>query len=99
MTQHNNLKTKMTTTQPADVQREWLDHLQRQGKSRHTLRAYRIGLQHFERWYQSTYGDTFGPDRVMPRDVRDWKAYQQTVEQAAPATVNQRLVALTRFFR
>jgi integrase/recombinase XerC len=35
----------------------------------------------------------------MPRDVRDWKAYQQTVEQAAPATVNQRLVALARFFR
>ncbi len=34
----------------------------------------------------------------MPRDVRDWKAYQQAVEEAAPATVNQRLVALTRFF-
>ena len=89
----------MPTTQPADVQQEWLDHLQRQGKSQHTLRAYRSGLQHFARWYQSTYGDAFGPDRVMPRDVRDWKAYQQTVEQAAPATVNQRLVALTRFFR
>jgi integrase/recombinase XerC len=35
----------------------------------------------------------------MPRDVRDWKAYQQTAEKAAPATINQRLVAVTRFFR
>ncbi len=35
----------------------------------------------------------------MPRDVRDWKAYQQTIEKAAPTTINQRLVALTRFFR
>ncbi len=35
----------------------------------------------------------------MPRDVRDWRAHQQAVEKAAPATVNQRLVALTRFFR
>lgn len=89
----------MSTTQPADLQQTWLEHLQQQGKSRHTLRAYGNGLQHFEHWYQSTYGDPFSPERVMPRDVRDWKAYQQTVEQAAPATVNQRLVALTRFFR
>jgi site-specific recombinase XerC len=35
----------------------------------------------------------------MPRDVRDWKAYQQTVEHAAPATINQRLTAITRLFR
>ncbi|MCA9906222.1 MAG: tyrosine-type recombinase/integrase, partial [Anaerolineae bacterium] len=32
------------------------------------------------------------------RDVRDWKSYQQTVEKASPATINQRLVAVTRFF-
>jgi integrase/recombinase XerC len=35
----------------------------------------------------------------MPRDVRDWKAYQQAVEKAAPATINQRLTAITRLFR
>jgi hypothetical protein len=39
------------------------------------------------------------PDEIMPRDVRDWKAYQQTAEQSAPATVNQRLVEVARFFR
>ncbi len=89
----------MTTSTPRDVQQAWLDHLQRQGKSRHTLRAYARGLAHFGRWYEVTYGAPFAPDEVMPRDVRDWKAYQQTVEQVAPATINQRLVALTRFFR
>lgn len=35
----------------------------------------------------------------MPRDVRDWKAYQPAVEETAPATVNQRLTAMTRLFR
>jgi site-specific recombinase XerD len=54
---------------------------------------------HFAHWYQVTYGVTFIPDEVMPRDVRDWKAYQQAVEKAAPATVNQRLTAITRLFR
>ncbi len=89
----------MTTSTPPDVQQSWLAYLHRQGKSRHTLRAYARGLEHFGRWYQVTYGAPFAPAEVMPRDVRDWKAYQQAVEQAAPATINQRLVALTRFFR
>jgi site-specific recombinase XerD len=99
MTQHNNSTIKMSAPIPADTQQDWLDFLQRQGKSRHTLHAYRQGVAHFSRWYQTTYGANFAPHEVMPRDVRDWKAYQQTEEQAAPATVNQRLVALTRFFR
>ncbi len=81
------------------AQQDWLDHLDRQGKSQHTLRAYKRGLQHFDRWYQAAYGTPFAASGVMPRDVRDWKAYQQTTAKAAPATINQRLVALTRFFR
>lgn len=88
----------MRDTTPPDIQHDWLDHLQQQGKSSHTIRAYRRGLDHFARWYAGTYDAPFAPEDVMPRDVRDWKAYQQTVEQAAPATINQRLVALTRFF-
>ncbi len=78
---------------------EWIEHLQQQGKSSHTVSAYRRGLAHFGRWYEGAYGASFQLDEVMPRDVRDWKAYQQTVEKAAPATINQRLVAVTRFFR
>jgi site-specific recombinase XerD len=89
----------MPASTVSDIQLAWLTYLQQQGKSRHTLRAYQRGLQHFARWYVVTYGAAFAPLEVMPRDVRDWKAYQQTVVQVAPATINQRLVALTRFFR
>jgi integrase/recombinase XerC len=89
----------MTATALSELHQNWLDHLQRQGKSQHTIRAYKRGLSHFGRWYATTYGAECTPDEVMPRDVRDWKAYQQTVEKAAPTTVNQHLVALTRFFR
>ena len=89
----------MSTPAYPDIRQQWLDHLQRQGKSPHTLRAYERGLDHFAHWYQVTYGAIFVPDEVMPRDVRDWKAYQQAVEKASPATVNQRLTAITRLFR
>ena len=78
--------------------KHWLDYLDQQGKSDHTIAAYRRGLAHYIRWNRDTYAGDFDPSAVILRDVRDWKAYQQTVEKAAPATINQRLVALSRFF-
>jgi site-specific recombinase XerD len=84
---------------PTDKAQDWLAYLRRQGRSPHTIRAYEQGLRHFTHWYATTYGAPFAPAEVMPRDVRDWKAAQQTVEKAAPATINQRLVSVTRFFR
>ena len=77
---------------------EWLEALNSQGKSAHTLAAYRRALNHFLHWYKAGYTAAFIPDAVLPRHVWDWKAYQQTVEKSAPATINQRLVAVTGFF-
>jgi site-specific recombinase XerD len=65
----------------------------------YTLAAYQRALEHFIQWSETAYGKPFDPGRVMARDVRDWKAYQQTAEKVAPATVNLRLAALSRFFR
>jgi integrase/recombinase XerC len=77
----------------------WLDKLHRDGKSHHTIQAYRQGIQHFLSWYSDVYQDSFNPPQVMPRDIRDWQAHQQQIEHAAPATINQRLVAVKRFFK
>jgi len=77
----------------------WLEDLDNQGKSQHTLSAYRRAMEHFIRWSETAYGKPFDPGRVMARDVRDWKAYQQTVEKVAPATGNLRLAAVSRFFK
>jgi integrase/recombinase XerC len=76
-----------------------LDDLDKQGKSHHTLAAYQRALEHFIRWSETAYGKAFDPDRAIARDVRDWKAHQKTVEKVAPATVNLRLAALSRFFK
>ena len=79
--------------------RQWLTDLDRQGKSELTVAGYRRALIHFSRWSEQSYGQAFDPGAIIPRDIADWKAYQQTVEQAAPATINTRLVALSRFFK
>src|SRR5688572_26915296 len=78
---------------------DWLGSQQTNGKSKYTISAYTSALRHFCCWYEAAYSAAFTPDKTMPRDIRDWKAYQQTVEKAAPATINQRLVAVNRFFQ
>jgi integrase/recombinase XerC len=77
----------------------WLEHLMAQGRSPHTLKAYRRGWYHLARWYQGTYGEDCDPTRLIARDIRDWKSYQQSVEKAAPSTINQRLVAVSSFYK
>jgi site-specific recombinase XerD len=78
---------------------DWLEKLHQDGKSRYTIQAYRQGIKHFLSWYAGVYQSNFDPDQVMPRDIRDWQAHQQQTEQSAPATINQRLVAVKRFFK
>lgn len=75
----------------------WLTFLEKQGKSSHTVAAYQRALAHFTAWNRK-YSETFTPAAIIPRDVQDWKTYQQTIEKAAPATVNQRITALASFF-
>lgn len=77
----------------------WLESILEEGKSAHTIQAYGRGFRHFAEWYEQAYDDVLVLHRVTPRDIRNWKIYQQTAEGAAPTTINQRLVAVNRFFK
>ncbi len=79
------------------AQNQWLAHLEAQGKSSHTRAAYRRALTHFVYWYEATYDQPPVLSDLIPRDIADWQAHQQTVEKAKPASINQRLTALSRF--
>ncbi|MCB0032600.1 MAG: tyrosine-type recombinase/integrase [Anaerolineales bacterium] len=76
----------------------WLEHLDQQGRSTHTLKAYRRAWHHLADWYETHYDDACDPTRLIGRDIRDWKSHQQTIEKAAPSTINQRLVAVSSFY-
>lgn len=78
---------------------DWLQYLERQGKSPKTLAGYALDLRDFCRWYRAAEGTDPHPAAVLPRDVEDYKAFLQTVRRAAPRTVNRRLAALSRFFK
>ncbi|MCR4407619.1 MAG: phage integrase N-terminal SAM-like domain-containing protein [Anaerolineae bacterium] len=56
-------------------------------------------LEDFIAWFEETTGKPFAPVAVTPPDVRDYRAYLQTVRQLKPNTVNRALSSLSTFFR
>jgi len=77
---------------------QWLEYLSQQGKSNYTIVAYRRGMRHFIRWSEQAYEDRFETGAILPLDLEQWKTYQVKTQKSAPATINQRLVAVSSFF-
>src|SRR5258708_11961067 len=88
----------MTENSKESLIENWYQVLLQKGKSDHTLQAYRRGITHFMQWYEQVYKADFDVKLFMPRDVRNGKSQQQSVDKVAPATINLRLVAVSRFF-
>ncbi len=78
---------------------DWLSTLDKAGTNPKTLASYRRGLEHFIAWNRQSYGTDFAPAAIIQRDVVDWRSYQQKVQRARPASINQRLAALSSFFK
>jgi integrase/recombinase XerC len=76
----------------------FLRELHRQEVSERTVLAYASDLRAFGRWFEQTLGEPFRAASVTETDVRDHKAYLQTVAGKKPRTVNRRLAGLRKFF-
>lgn len=77
---------------------QWLEYLSQQGKSSYTVVAYRRGMRHLTQWFERTYEESFDATAILPRDLEHWKTDQLKTQKSSPATVNQRLVAVSSFF-
>jgi site-specific recombinase XerD len=77
---------------------DFLSDLAREEVSPQTLKAYRIDLAHFAKWFESSLDEPFTPQAVTRTDVRDYRSFLLNVEKRQPATVNRRLAALRKFF-
>jgi site-specific recombinase XerD len=84
---------------PSTLISDWLATLDKAGTNPKTLAAYQRGLEHFIAWNHQSYNTDFVPANIIQRDIVDWRSYQQAVEGARPATINQRLAALNSFFK
>lgn len=67
--------------------------------SANTLKAYIRDLRRFARWFEGTNGEKFAPAAITPIDLREYKAYLLTVQEAKPATINRKLSSISTFCR
>ena len=74
-------------------------HLVGEGKSPHTIVAYRRDLRLFATWFLQTNGKPLTPAAITPIDVRQYRGYLLTVNGRKPATVNRKLASLSAFCR
>jgi integrase/recombinase XerC len=72
-------------------------HLAGEGKSPHTLVAYRRDLRLFAAWFALTNGKPLAPEAITPIDLRQYRSYLLTVKGQKPATVNRKLASLSAF--
>jgi site-specific recombinase XerC len=72
---------------PHPLVESWLEYLDKEGRSPHTLKAYRRAWRHLADWYRGGYGEACEPARLIGRDIRDWKSHQQSVERPTPSTI------------
>ena len=67
--------------------------------SANTLKAYIRDLRLFAKWFESTNRDRFTPPAITPIDLREYKSYLLTVQEAKPATINRKLSSISAFCR
>jgi len=80
-----------------DLLQRFEGHLVGEGKSPHTLVAYRRDLRLFAEWFLQTNGKPLTPLAITPIDVRQYRSYLLTVSGHRPATVNRKLASLSAF--
>ena len=77
----------------------WLDALRDKGRSENTLHTYKRRMEQFVKWFEDTNGETLTPEGVTPTDMREFKAYLQTVKKQAASTINLSLLAISSWLQ
>jgi integrase/recombinase XerC len=80
-----------------DLLHRFEEHLVGEGKSPHTVVAYRRDLGLFATWFLQTNGKPLAPAAITPIDVRQYRGHLLTVSGCKPATVNRKLASLSAF--
>lgn len=73
--------------------------LREKDRSPLTVRGYLTDLRAFARWFEQSNGKALRVEDVTPADVREYRAFLQTVRKAGTATVRRHLMALRQFCR
>ena len=77
----------------------WLSDLRDKGRSENTLQTYSRRMEQFVKWFEDTNGENITPEGVTPTDMREFKAYLQTVRKQAASTINLSLLSISSWLQ
>jgi len=83
---------------PNEITERYRSYLTDLDRSPATVRVRMDDLTAFAHWFEQTTGRAFDPVAVTPPDVRDYRAFLQTVRNLKPNSVNRALSSLSVFF-
>ena len=78
---------------------DFILHLESRDRSTHTIQAYRLDLEQFDRWFEQVNDDEMQPHLITPTDLREFKHFLIEDEQLRPATTNRKLASLRAFMK
>ena len=78
---------------------DFILHLESHDRSKHTIQAYRLDLEQFEKWFESVNDDEMQPHLITPTDLREFKHCLIQDEQLRPASVNRKLASIRAFMK
>lgn len=73
------------------------EELQREGKSRLTIEAYRSDIKQFQSWLQGTLG--YETDSITETDVREYRQYLNLQRKLKATSINRKLKSIVLFQR
>ena len=86
-----------TTTTIPPLLENYVAELRRTGKSANTIKAYRIDLVEFSKWYCIRTNHDFNPSALDSQDVVDYRTFT-LAQNLKSASINRRLTSIRKFF-
>ena len=74
---------------------QFCDFLQEQGRSENTVRSYRLAVDGYMKWYETTFGEPVC--QLYRANILDYISYLRTVKKLANRSVDAKLAALQSF--
>jgi site-specific recombinase XerD len=81
-----------------EILNSFRDYMLENDRSPITIKGYLSDISQFSRWFEQSNGEPFSLTVVTPSDVREYRAFLQTIGRRKANTINRHLAALASLY-
>lgn len=79
------------------MEKEFEQYLHELDRSENTISAYMLDIRGFSSWFLQINQETLTPNSLTPQDIKQYKYFLLLEKQAAPATINRKIIAIKTY--